>query len=349
MKPYTDRFYQELGDGVRRSAEAIVPLLIDLVHPRSVVDVGCGVGTWLSVFRELGVEDVFGIDGGHVNGNMLEIPEDRFLAFDLTRPLRLERSFDLVVSLEVAEHLSADAAGLYVHTLTRLGPIIVFSAAIPFQEGLHHVNEEWPDYWCDHFLGRGFAPIDCIREKVWQDDRVEWWYAQNTLMFATEEALEESDALSRARQMTRHSQLSLVHPGKYLTLAGEQRETSTRLWQCRRELLVVDIAHVIPTGETFLLVDDDALGLGKDLAEGRSAIPFLERGAQYWGPPADDAIAIRELERLRENGASFIVFAWPCFWWLEHYAEFRDFLRAEYRVLLENDRSIIFDLRSTRS
>ena len=58
-----------------------------------------------------------------------------------------------------------------------------------------------------------------------------------------------------------------------------------------------------------------------------------------------DLAAIRELERLRQAGASFMVFAWPAFWWLDYYARFRRHLRSRFRCALENDRLIAFDLR----
>lgn len=91
------------------------------------------VGTWLSVFREKGVKDIVGIDGDYVDQNMLHIPEGAFIALDLTQPIKLNREFDLVVSLEVAEHLPIECAETFVETLTSLGAVILFSAAIPFQ------------------------------------------------------------------------------------------------------------------------------------------------------------------------------------------------------------------------
>jgi ribosomal protein L11 methylase PrmA len=60
---YTDAYYRALRDGARRSAEVVVPLVLRLTRLRSVLDVGCGRGTWLAVFRENGVEDVCGVDG----------------------------------------------------------------------------------------------------------------------------------------------------------------------------------------------------------------------------------------------------------------------------------------------
>lgn len=107
-----------------------------------------------------------------------------------------------------------------------------------------------------------------------------------------------------------------------------------------------EIVAVVPPGDAFILVDDvrwDA----NEVAAGRRAIPFLERDGEYWGPPADDETAIRELERLRQQaGPSCIVFGWPAFWWLEYYTGLGDHLRARFPCVLENDRLVAFNLRS---
>lgn len=138
MQAYSKEFYKSHIAGSRRSAEAIVPLVLALLKPQRVIDVGCGLGTWLSVFEEFGVKDVFGIDGDHVGRSMLQIPLERFAAFDLKKPIQIDRRFDLVVSLEVAEHLPEECAKPFIKTLTTLGLVVLFSAAIPFQGGTGH-------------------------------------------------------------------------------------------------------------------------------------------------------------------------------------------------------------------
>jgi SAM-dependent methyltransferase len=222
MKTYT-RYYRrdraatiESQRGARRSASEILPILFGLLPVRSVVDVGSGVGTWLSVAQQLGVEDVLGVDGSYVSRDLLQIPVNRFYPHDLTRPLTLPRRFDVALSLEVGEHLPSTAAQVYVASLTSLAPVVLFSAAIPFQPGDHHINCQWPDYWANLFREHGFHPVDCIRRRVWSNPNVEYWYRQNTVLFANDDALEANERLREERSRTELSQLSVVHPDRYL-------------------------------------------------------------------------------------------------------------------------------------
>jgi len=118
-----------------KSAEIVVPIVLDLIKPKSVVDVGCGRGEWLYVFQRQGISDILGIDGEWVDKNKLLIPKESFLTSTLEHPLRINRTFDLVVSLEIAEHLPEKSAEMFIETLTTLGPVILFPAAIPLQGG----------------------------------------------------------------------------------------------------------------------------------------------------------------------------------------------------------------------
>jgi SAM-dependent methyltransferase len=225
---YTESYYEGLQSGVTRSAEVIVPLILQLLPLRSVVDVGCGQGGWLAVFRKLGVEDVFGVDGDYIDRDALQIPQDRFHPADLSKPVTLTRTFDLAVSLEVAEHLPAECAGVFVGSLTRLASVILFSAAIPFQGGNHHLNEEWPDKWAELFKRCGYWAVDPIRRQVWENEAVEWWYAQNTMLFVRADLLEDIPALKAEFERTDPHQLCLVHPRQYLYLQSQYRETLLR-------------------------------------------------------------------------------------------------------------------------
>jgi SAM-dependent methyltransferase len=209
--PYTGAFFDELAGGAIRSARAIVPLVVDLVEPRSAIDVGCGTGAWLAVLVEHGIEDVVGVDGAYVDRAQLLIPPEKFVARDLSKPLAFDRRFDLALSLEVAEHLPAASAPTFVKALVELAPVVLFSAAIPGQGGLHHINERWPDYWASLFGEHGFEPVDAVRPRIWTNPRVEPWYAQNLLLFVSQDALTESRRL-KAEADRNDRILALVHP-----------------------------------------------------------------------------------------------------------------------------------------
>lgn len=144
--PYDKAFFDSQSDGAQASAAAVVPLVKRLLSPNSVLDVGCGPGTWVARWITEGVTDAIGVDGDYVDRSSLRIPAGQFVAADLEDPLHLGRTFDLVQSLEVAEHLDEVHADAFVASLARHGDTVLFSAALPGQGGAHHVNEQWPSY-----------------------------------------------------------------------------------------------------------------------------------------------------------------------------------------------------------
>jgi SAM-dependent methyltransferase len=217
---YDNFFYDDIRDGARRSANEVVPLVVGLLAPRSVVDVGCGTGDWLKCFMDRGVEDVLGIDGEWAEPDHLL--KSQFIRADLSRPFAVGRTFDLALSLEVAEHLPDASAEGFVASLTKLAPMILFSAAIPYQRGTNHLNEQWPEYWASRFLDQNFAAIDCIRPLVWHNSAVAWWYAQNTILYVDREHLVANTVLGSAALKTDPTRLSLVHPESYLGKARDQ-------------------------------------------------------------------------------------------------------------------------------
>ncbi|MBL8492341.1 MAG: methyltransferase domain-containing protein [Rhodocyclaceae bacterium] len=181
---YDDAFYDKQAAGSATSARVVLPLVFAKYGlPGSVVDVGCGIATWLSVARELGVAVVTGVDNHDAAPGRLLVPAEDFRRQDLEASVSLPRRYDLALSLEVAEHLSAARAEGFVADLCALSDRVLFSAAIPGQLGDHHINERWQSWWGKLFAARGYVPDDFLREQLWNHPSVMWWYAQNTILY----------------------------------------------------------------------------------------------------------------------------------------------------------------------
>ena len=232
MSAYSTRYYEGLKEDSSGSAKEVVPRVLQLVPARTVVDVGCGSGTWTRVYAEAGCE-VLGIDGDIVQASQLLIPAERFLRRNLMEPLRLDRRFDLVNCLEVAEHLDGSRAESFVEDLCRLGDAVVFSAAIPGQGGTHHVNEQFQSYWRERFERNGFRALDCLRHQVWGNDRVAWWYVQNLFLYMKADRIADFPAAVAA---DRPWPTDLVHPRAYVTATVPSQMSPRMLKEVARAL-----------------------------------------------------------------------------------------------------------------
>lgn len=228
---YSRSFFQDMTSESLASAEVVVPFVLDLLHPTSVVDVGCGTGSWLSVFRAHGLPVIYGLDGAYVEPNALLIPTECFQATDLAQPFSLSERYDLAVSLEVAEHLPATAASGFVKSLCYLAPRILFSAAIPGQGGTHHVNEQWPEYWRLLFARHGFRMFDPFRPQLWHDERVMSHYRQNMFLFLRHDLLDSRPELSHLPEVKHGDGLMLLDPFVLFSIRATIRRLPFMLWR----------------------------------------------------------------------------------------------------------------------
>lgn len=234
MTAYRDAFFADRHTRTVYAAETVLGLLLPaLPAVRSAADVGCGVGTWLSVLQRHGATEVRGVDGHWVDPKNLVIPRPSFSHHDLRTDLDLGRRFDLAISLEVAEHLPSARAEGFVAWLTRLADFVLFSAAIPRQGGKNHVNEQWPDYWAAIFARQGYVPLDIIRRHIWDDPKIATWYRQNLLLFV------RGDAVGRLRlpaAAVAPGPLSVVHPEVYVARLDRAATVGGALKALRRRV-----------------------------------------------------------------------------------------------------------------
>lgn len=178
-----------------KSANVILPYLKTIYNFESVVDVGCGIGTWLSVCEAIGIKDLLGIDGAHIlDSNQFLLPKSFFFEYDFDNQinqLRLSKKYDLSICIEVAEHLSPNNAAVFVEFLVSCSGVILFSAAVPGQTGENHYNEQFPDYWSDIFIKHNYVFLDPFREIFWKNKEVEWWYRQNLFLVVNKEVINQ--------------------------------------------------------------------------------------------------------------------------------------------------------------
>lgn len=237
--PYSPDTYAAWQDGAARSARAVLEVIWPLVAPQRVVDVGCGIGLWLAEAERRGAAVLRGFDGPWVEPGQLRSAAIRFTSVDLEQGLPEDERYDLAISVEVAEHVSRDGADRFLDALVRLSDVIVFSAAIPGQGGVSHVNEQWPSYWARRFAARGFSAFDVVRQAVWTNGDVEWWYRQNLLLYVRD----GSTAVDRATLRTlERPPLDLVHPDLYDAKVAEilrvhERPDGRFAWQTVRRWL----------------------------------------------------------------------------------------------------------------
>ena len=201
----------------RNSAAELIRVLLSFYTPNSVIDVGCGVGSWLVEFQAQGITDIRGIDGNYVDRNSLLISPNLFFPADLSEDFSqlFETRFDLAVCLEVAEHIEPEFSEQFIRSLVSLSDVVLFSAALPYQGGTGHVNENWMEYWALLFHKYDYLPVDCLRPVIWHNSEISWWYRQNSLIFVQQKECDRLFPNYHTRQGD-SKPLTRIHPECFL-------------------------------------------------------------------------------------------------------------------------------------
>jgi SAM-dependent methyltransferase len=215
------------------SPKVILPLVFKFVKPNSIIDVGCGIGTWLNVAKSLGVEYTLGVDGDYVDKYLLSkyISLSDFKSADLSNPFNIEFRFDLCICLEVAEHLPEKSSINLIKTLVDSADVILFSAAIPGQGGQNHLNEQWPNYWASIFKRYNYFFLDIIRPLIWENNEIEYWYKQNIFL-----VVKEGSELLKNNSISNHS---LIHPDLFNLVYKESKRYYTKTSTLKNEVNLI--------------------------------------------------------------------------------------------------------------
>ncbi len=192
---YNSKFYDKHFEGSYRSAEIILSFIFKFLQPNSVIDFGCGIGTWCLAAKRLGIPVVYGIDSNSQNRRQPEQSQIYYKQSDIGKDLLLDKKFDLAISMEVGEHIPEEKSDIYIHNLVSSSEVILFSAAIPGQEGLHHINEQPLSYWVKKFGTMHFQLVDSLRGQFWNNNNIEIWYRNNIVLFVYESKVSQIRAL----------------------------------------------------------------------------------------------------------------------------------------------------------
>ena len=222
---YSFQWHKDHGVKTTSSAETIIDILASFIEMNAVLDVGCGDGRWLSVCRTKGVSTISGVDGPWTDPTRLLIPVEAVAIKELSKPFGLEGRYDLAISLEVAEHVARQSSEIFVENLIRHSDVILFGAAIPYQAGFRHINEQWQSYWANLFRARGFVAYDPIRSQIWDNQNVHFWYRQNIILYVNVRNIEANDKVACYIRDNAIQQLPLdiVHPEKYEAVASYEQ------------------------------------------------------------------------------------------------------------------------------
>ena len=245
MYTYDRQFYKYINRGSLDSAGQVVPLIRKLI-PRleTVLDVGCGAGAWLSVWKSAGVR-VTGLDGDYVDRETLLIDRAEFRAAELSDGFSLGENFDLAQCLEVAEHLPEAGGRALVGSLCAHADLVLFSAAAPGQGGENHINEQPYSYWRDLFAEQGFRMYDVIRPALVDNKGVMPWYRYNSFLYIRGTAMQELQA-RLAESAIGSDQL----PADISPLLYRLRKRLVRIMPTAvMTLLAVLKKHLVPLGE----------------------------------------------------------------------------------------------------
>ncbi|BAZ50392.1 hypothetical protein NIES4103_30080 [Nostoc sp. NIES-4103] len=161
----------------------IATTIFNLYQPKTVVDFGCGPGHLSRELAKLGVKGT-AIDGfSHPDFSNLDV---EFQSVNLNDSSAIgniftNRTFDVAICLEVAEHLNPSVSSELVAWLTKVAPVVVFSAAVLGQDGVGHINLQPRDFWHSQFTRHSFLCADRIREQLRLVPSIAPWYRYNIL------------------------------------------------------------------------------------------------------------------------------------------------------------------------
>jgi hypothetical protein len=159
-------------------ARAILQL-IKREHVETLVDFGCGKADYVKLFKRHGIY-CEAYDG---NPNTKELSGGLGTMLDLSDYIDLDEGFDMVMSLEVGEHIPAEFEETFLNNLCRhcFRPgLMLISWAVPGQGGDGHVNCQTNEYIIEQMRQRTYELDEKWTDRLRKSASLPWF--KNTLM-----------------------------------------------------------------------------------------------------------------------------------------------------------------------
>jgi SAM-dependent methyltransferase len=183
---YSKAYYEGIESANSHAYLLLAQTIIEVFRPSSVVDVGCGSGGISAALRAGGVKQIYPFDFSQASVDMTQkrgFTSARRL--DLTQAKEIPATADLCLCLEVAEHIPRKFERHLVALLSRVAPVLVFTAAPPGQGGHLHVNLRSQGHWKQLFREQGMEHDNSSQQRMFRifGGRMIRDYSTNLLVF----------------------------------------------------------------------------------------------------------------------------------------------------------------------
>jgi predicted RNA methylase len=173
---------------------AIAETIIKEYQPKRIIDFGCGTGDLARAFASRGVT-VVAIDG-YSTPDFSAYSNIHFTKVDLNNVAatqkflkQFEAKFDLAISIEVAEHLNPDVSSSFIEWMTSMADVIVFSAAVPSQDGDGHINCRSRSDWYQFIKQHEYVIADTLRQHFTLNPRLGLWHKFNIVDYVQKDSV----------------------------------------------------------------------------------------------------------------------------------------------------------------
>jgi 2-polyprenyl-3-methyl-5-hydroxy-6-metoxy-1,4-benzoquinol methylase len=151
---YGDEFFKKRVSYNKRS-KILIESIVEMYHPSSYIDCGAALGDLVNEALNKQI-DAYGVEGNELCFPYLQCPKEKMLIFDLSNPLLLDKKFDVLTCLEVAEHIEELFVDIFVENICKLSDILIISICDYGPTTKIHPTVKSHNWWIPKFQKHNF-------------------------------------------------------------------------------------------------------------------------------------------------------------------------------------------------